>query len=58
MHLITIIGKSILLLLSDVKMSEDDRETPNVNGKKPNGGVTQDVEVFAFFKDTEKVYKL
>ncbi len=38
-------------------MSEDDRETPNVNGKKPNGGVTQDVEVFAFFKDTEKVYK-
>ena len=38
-------------------MSEDDRETPNVKRRKPNGGVTEDVEVFDFFKDTEKVYK-
>ena len=38
-------------------MSEDDRETPNVKRRKPNGGVTEDVEVFNFFKDTEKVYK-
>ena len=38
-------------------MSQDDGETPNVKRREHKGGVTEDVYVFDFFEDTEKVYK-
>ena len=38
-------------------MPQDDGETPNVKKKEHKGGVTEDVYVFNFFEDTEKVYK-
>ena len=56
MHLISFIGNSILLFLSDVEISQEDRETPNVKRREHNGDVTEDVHVFDFFKKTDKDY--
>ena len=37
-------------------MPQDDGETPNFKKKEHKGGVTEDVYVFNFFEDREKVY--
>ena len=37
-------------------MPQDDGETTNVKKKEHKGGMTEDVYVFEFFEDTEKVY--
>ena len=58
MHLIAFIGNPILLFVSDVTMSQEDRETPNVKRREHNGDVTEkDVHVFDFFKKTENDFK-
>ena len=50
MHLIDFIGNPILLFVSDVTMSQEDRETPNVKRREHNGDVTEkDGHVFDFF---------
>ena len=57
MHLIDFIGNPILLFVSDVTMSQEDRETPNVKRREHNGDVTEkDVHVFDFFKKTDNDY--
>ena len=57
MHLIDFIGNPILLFVSDVTMSQEDRETPNVKRREHNGDVTEkDVHVFDFFKKTYNDY--
>ena len=58
MHLIDFIGNPILLFLSDVTMSQEDRETPNVKRREHNGVVSEkDVHVFDFFKETDNNFK-
>ena len=57
MHLIAFIGNPILLFVSDVTMSQEDRETPNVKRREHNGDKTEkDEHVFDFFKKTENEY--
>ena len=57
MHLIAFIGNPILLFVSDVTMSQEDRETPNVKRREHNGDVTEkDVHVFNFFKKMDNDY--
>ena len=57
MHLIDFIGNPILLFVSDVTMSQEDRETPNVKRRDTNGDITEkDVHVFDFFKKTDNDY--
>ena len=54
MHLIAFIGNPILLFVSDVTMSQEDRETPNVKRREQYGDETEkDENVFDFFKKTE-----
>ena len=57
MHLIAFIENPILLFVSDVTMSQEDRETPNVKRREHNGdGNEKDVYVFDFFKKKDKDY--
>ena len=54
MHLIAFIGNPILLFVSDVTMSQEDRETPNVKRREQNGvEMEKDENVFDFSKKTE-----
>ena len=57
MHLIAFIENPISLFVSDVKISNEDRETPNVKRREQNGdGNEKDVYVFNFFKKTDQDY--
>ena len=59
MHLIAFIENATLLFLSDVTMSQQDRETPNVKRREDNGdGNEKDVYVFDFFEKNDKDYNL
>ena len=57
MHLIAFIENRTILFLSDVTMSQEDRETPNVKRREDNGdGNEKDVYVFDFFKKRDRNY--
>ena len=50
-------GNVILFFISDVEMSQEDRETSNVKRMEHNVDVTEDVHVFDFFEKTVGDYK-
>ena len=59
MHLIAFIENPILLFVSDITMSQEDRETPNVKRREHNGdGNEKDVYVLDFLEKNDKDYNL
>ena len=59
MHLIAFIENRTILFLSDVTMSQEDRETPNVKRREHNGdGNEKDVYVFDIFEKTDTDYNM
>ena len=55
MHLIAFIENPILSFVSDVKISNEDRETPNVKRREQNwDGNEKDVYVFDFFEKNDE----
>ena len=58
MHLIAFIGNPNLLFVSDITMSQEDREARNVKRREHNGDVTHnDGHVFDFFKNADNGVK-